>query len=357
MGTVREARIVLVSEGACQLVKEAAIVSGSYSALARQFSISKTTLLRYRDARITLPESVYNRLSQMTGIHALVREIRPANWGQSKGGRISGGKSSDSLKARSVAAVKARLLKLEKLHESVGELVEALIKERTMELAEFVGRMLGDGNLPENRKPRYRAGEIENHLRMAELVEKLFSYRPQPNSYEGNCYTTNMRRITGEVLVRLGIPPGKKVVSNPHFSRFIFNTNETMIATLKGFFDDEAYVNERNNEFRVGITVEIRDPSLKDFVRFEAESRGKKYLSFGEVKSIGIAAKLPRSNILDDVSSMLYRLGFSHRLFPDSVVLNKNSVSVSWRLYFYGEENLRRLIELGLVSSWKIKKE
>jgi intein/homing endonuclease len=148
-------------------------------------------------------------------------------------------------------------------------------------LAEFVGRILGDGS--PIIAPNYYASEIESQKRMQYLVTELFDYSPKIGIAKGH-YRIQLKRLCGYTLQLLGIPLGRKSVTNPRVPKFIMDSTSPLVwlSFLRGLFDDEAYVSDRGIE--IGLAVR------------QTNSRRN---------PVG-------SRILDSVSELLGRLGIQH---------------------------------------------
>ena len=124
----------------------------------------------------------------------------------------------------------------------------------------------------------------------------------------------------------MGIPSGKKSATNPHFPSFIFESESTIRAALRGFLSDEGYV--AGNSVYVDISVRIPKHELN---AVKLLPTGRKY----------------RSNLLEDVSKMLMKLSISHQLYPQRMMRNKGYVSLIWRIKIRKDELLRNGISWG----------
>ncbi|MEM1558506.1 MAG: hypothetical protein QXI11_07120 [Thermoproteota archaeon] len=124
-----------------------------------------------------MPSSVYKQLAHhLCGSFPYERVLDPY-WGQRKGGLAS--KLSGQIPW--FTSEKARLMfkrslavRREKARRLAAFTTEKLVKEKPELLAEFVMRMLGDGTIKDI--PSCLASEYESHLRLVELVEKLFRF-------------------------------------------------------------------------------------------------------------------------------------------------------------------------------------
>lgn len=314
-------RVLLEPEDAKLLIDKAAEILGSYTALARRINVSRRTLKQYRDGKTTLPKTVYETLQRITNIHVKAKRILPHNWGQSKGWRARISKKRE-----------------EKCQRRIMELTNKLLMEKSEELSEFVSRMLGDGSIS-RRNPCYYSSDLRAHERMSYLVKELFGYEPVPKP-RSNYYRMNLRTIATHVLNALGIPTGKKSITNPHFPSFIFDSENNMKAALRGFISDEGYC--VGNFVYVDIAVRIPDESVNLFKNIDPRRDYSAFLQLVESLSL-------RSNLLDDISKMLTNLHVSHVLYPQKIARGKSAWSIVWRIKISKSD----LIEKGIKPDFE----
>ncbi|MBS7611268.1 hypothetical protein KEJ27_03520 [Candidatus Bathyarchaeota archaeon] len=226
----------------------------------------------------------------------------------------------------------------------VASTVDILLREKPELLAEFVMRMLGDGTV--RNTPAYLASEFENHIRFHKLVEELFGFKPKIYRKK-NYFRTNLTRICGHVLNKLGIPSGPKSITNPHIPHFIMESEELSVvkSAVLGFFDDEAYASKKILE--VGVAVRVYNAPIEQIHEI-----------FGIKRSIGVKRllqffpqiELPKSNIIFDLSKLLDRLSIKHKVAPTHFNVNKNSLSITWKIMISNQTSLKKVRELGLLS-------
>jgi len=310
--TIHDKRLVIDPTYIKLLIDKVARKVGGRSSLARLLKISRKTLKCYYEGCTTIPQKIYQCLSEIAGIKVPVKKELSPNWGRHKG--------------RSIMAVRKREV-LRK--ERYMKMVEELVKERPEELAELIGRMLGDGSITK-KNPCYYSSNLEAHERMAELVESLFGFRPTIKPKK-NYYRMNLRACITYVLNMLGIPSGKKSVTNPHFPSFIFESECTMKAALRGFLSDEGYV---AGDF-VYVDISVRIPRHKLSI-IKLSTINKKN---GETSSL---INDMRSNLLEDVSKMLMKLSITHQLYPQKIIIrDESSASLIWRIKIQKDELLK----------------
>ena len=192
------------------------------------------------------------------------------------------------------------------------------------ELAEFVGRILGDGS--PLISPTYCASEIESQRRMQLLVSKLFGYCPDIKVSKGN-YRIQLKRICGYALRLLGIPFGRKAITNPSVPRLIMESQDSLIwrSFLRGIFDDEACVSSHGIE----IGLAVRQTARSD----PADESLKK--------------RPTRSKILDGISELLNRLGIRHTSRRGQVYSVGGAVAICWFIRIPPRQ-ARKVLALGL---------
>ena len=158
--TIHDKRLVIDPTYTKLLIDKAARKVGGHSSLARLLKISRKTLKCYYEGRTTIPQKIYRCLSEIAGIKVPIKKELSHNWGRRKG--------------RSIMAVRKReVLRKERYMKMAEELVE----RKPEELAELIGRMLGDGSITK-KNPCYYSSNLKAHERMAKLVESLFGFRP-----------------------------------------------------------------------------------------------------------------------------------------------------------------------------------
>jgi hypothetical protein len=245
-----------------------------------------------------------------------------AFWGQRKGGTLR--HQVDRKEHSSAALVLEEINVYDVLSPWV--ILERALAEHKEALAEFVGRILGDGS--PIIAPTYSASEIENQERMQSLVVDLFDYCPEIKTANGN-YRIQLRRLCGRTLKLLDIPFGRKSVTNPSVPAFIMKSDEpaVWISFLRGLFDDEAYVSARGIE--IGLAVRQVTTSSAAADRVEC------------------------SRVLDDVSELLLRLGVQHVRRMGQHYKVRDATTICWFLRIPRRE-FRRVDDLRL---FRLKKK
>jgi LAGLIDADG-like domain len=132
-----------------------------------------------------------------------------------------------------------------------------------------------------------------------------------------------LRRICGHTVRLLGIPFGRKSVTNPDVPSFIMESHDPTVwlSFLRGLFDDEAYVSERGVE----IGLAVRQMKLYSFVNNPIGSR-----------------------VLDQVSELLCRLGIQHVRRKGQTYRVGETHAICWFLRIPRRE-FRKVHDLGLI--------
>jgi len=311
---------------------------GSDKKLASFLGVDERTAREYRLGRVSLPVSFFEKLQTFNPNLRAIERMDPF-WGQRKGGqlaphllhsrefatgRLTKSRSHHSRERKSVRRHRPYSPSSNAIGASNATLLFSVSKSVLVEhkpaLAEFVGRILGDGS--PIIAPTYSAAEIESQQRMQSLVAELFCYSPEIKVSKGN-YRIQLRRICGHTLKLLGIPLGRKSVTNPRVPTFIMESDEPTVwlSFLRGIFDDEAYVSERGIE--IGLAVrQMNHPQ-------------------------SLANDVAGSRILDQISELLGRLGIQHVRRRGQVYQVGETYAICWFLRIPRRE-FRKAQDLGL---------
>lgn len=307
---------------------------GSDARFAAYLGVGKGTARGYRLGRISLPRSFFEKLQTL---NPALRPMKTTDafWGQRKGGTLrtasrKGSPMDSDCKSGSFDAHDVRPRQCSAASLVLGDIgaydivppsvtLEIALAEHKQALAEFVGRIFGDGS--PIIAPTYSASEIQSQKRMQSLVLELFHFSPEIKIAKGN-YRTQLRRLCGRTLKLLGIPFGRKSVTNPSVPTFIMESDEPTVwlSFLRGLFDDEAYVSARGIE--IGLAVR-------------------------QVGAISFANNVSGSRILDDVSELLRRLSVQYVRRKGQTYQAGEARAICWFLRIPRRE-FRKVHELGL---------
>ena len=268
---------------------------GSDKNFSEYLGVFEGTAGRYRRGQSSMPMSFFEKLRWLEPALRPTK-ITDSSWGQRKGAVVLWQK-------RKGDAAHSPLLNNVHAYDqlSPSKVLETALGAHMPSLAEFVGRILGDGSA--TIAPAYHASELESQARMQCLVYELFDYKPMIGIAKGN-YRIQLKRLCGHTLELLGIPLGRKSVTNPPVPNFIMKSSASAVwlSFLRGLFDDEAYVSERGIE--VGLAV----------------------------RQIHDDCNLVESRILNHVSELLGRLGIEHVRRRGQTYRVGDTQSVCWFL-------------------------
>lgn len=201
----------------------------NWTQFADVLNVSRTTLKSWHSEKILLPLKVFNILDVKQHYQNYIVEIRFWNWSQVKGGLNSSG---------NVKEIK-------------------IPKESTM-LAEFIGIILGDGNIfsfCKGKKIRVYMLRIAGHAcddkdyltnHVSNLVTQLFGLKPKfyfkKNS---NCLYLILHSFKViEFFSKMGILPGNKISNQSTFPLWIWKHNSYLKACVRGLIDTDGSVYE-----------------------------------------------------------------------------------------------------------------
>lgn len=133
-----------------------------------------------------------------------------------------------------------------------------LIPEKSAELAEFIGIMLGDGSSYYNKKSKNWQIRIVGHsdeqtyyaVYITELCKKLFGFTPHIRSRkEQNAIAVAMdRKQLGLFLASAGFPSGNKIERKARIPLWIRENKEYLVACIRGLIDTDGSVFRMSNK-------------------------------------------------------------------------------------------------------------
>lgn len=212
----------------------------SWAELANEIKLTKEYLSKdLKNERTLLDEEVYNRLciiSEEDYASQIVEKL-PDNWGRCKGGSISNG----------------------------GRTKNIFMPKRSIELAEFFGIMLGDGNLTVIK--RYKVGTYQIRIvgdsrsdkkyllsYVKPLIKKLFDVDVviyKPRTQNALCLTATGKKLA-EFLLKEGFISGDKIRSQVSIPLWIKENNSYLKYCIRGLIDTDGSVHR----------MSIRDSNL-----------------------------------------------------------------------------------------------
>ena len=181
-----------------------------------------------------ISEELYHTLCNSVGknFDKYIEKKLKDNWGQSKGGQISKGKT----------------------------ITDISFPKYSKKLAELYGVMLGDGN--SNRTKGYKIGtymiriigdsnlDKEYHINyLKPLMENLFKIEVKVGKYKSNAiHLTIHSKLIVEFFEKIGFPPGNKIKNNLPIPSWIKSDKDYLCACLRGIYDTDGGIYNLNNQ-------------------------------------------------------------------------------------------------------------
>ena len=208
----------------------------SWEELAKLLSISKDYLrLDLREEKRLLPEKTYKKLCSIIkgDFDKYITEKLEDNWGRSKGGR-----------------------------KSDGSTIRLIVSNNKLLLAEFIGIVLGDGNICHHKKGKkvgvYQvkiAGDYkedkEYHLDyIRPLCESLFNLKVgeqvKPEHNERFLFLSSKQLVS--FFNKQGLKPGNKIKNQSTIPLWVFRNNSFLKACLRGLIDTDGCIHRMSKK-------------------------------------------------------------------------------------------------------------
>lgn len=352
-----------------RLVEAAASRFGTLEKLAKELELPKSSVHYYRAGRLTMPVSVMERMLELASDEGLTEDVRGA------------ANTKDRTWANSYAASVHREMCRERLRLPT---VEELEKDDELrrKAAAIVSYVMAEGSIWIKHN-RFDAGmvnitfadhetDLYDHFRS--LSRDVFEYDIGPPQKPGN----GARAIRGficsrfiaEWLVANGVPAGEKAAVAMRIPTWVMESEDekTMVGALQPFFDGEGHVRRSKDSRRASVVVVQARHTDLDFMvlprrlgwRGRARTLPSGLLAHSQVfgtDTIVFSSMLYRSEVLDDASTLLRRLGFAPRLRLSSMYLKDDGFwSAHWALGIGTRESLK-LADAGILTqSHKVAK-
>ncbi len=233
------------------LVETAKVKRGlSWKELGKTLGISES-YLKYdlRNEYCLLSHEIYQRLCKFVGesYNSKIIERLDSNWGQIKGGKNAPG--------------------------SLPKKPKLLANKYSIELAEIIGIMLGDGN--SWSKPGYYyiriAGNIKNDNEylvkyVSQLFKDIFGIEMQVLHYPkvGEIFLQKGSKDLVFTLKKYGFPPGDKIRNKVKIPAWIFKNKSYLKACIRGLIDTDGSVSPITNRNYPYIWFKSYNPALRD---------------------------------------------------------------------------------------------
>lgn len=276
----------------------------SWSDMARSFKVSSTSLRDWRLEKNLLPIYAFNILDKNNTHKKFILKYKKDKWGMIAGGRSSTGTT--------------KYIHFPPLNEN---------------LAEFIGIILGDGNILAYKKgkkvrsykvtiagdSRYDYEYLKKYV--ANLSKNLFHMEPKfYKSKSANCIYLilyGLRLI--EFFTKMGLKPGNKIKNKITIPKWIWTKNKYLKACIRGLIDTDGSVYELLPHWPGLFQISFTNKNFK---------------------------------LLNDVRRALLSLGYSV-----SEISNKNKKNSSPRIYITKKEEINKFYkEIGFNNPKHSKK-
>ncbi len=201
----------------------------NWNEISKSLNVSKNTLMDWKSERNLIPLTIFKEIDRQKKFKKYILEIKKDHWGSVKGGKNSPGSTK-----------------------------YISIPKNNKNLAEFIGIMLGDGNIFSLKKGKKIsihsvriAGDSRNdevYLKnfVAPLSKKLFGLTPRIVKHKNhNCLYVVLYSIElVKFLARHGIKSGNKIKNNLTIPQWVWKDKRLLKACLRGLIDTDGSVYE-----------------------------------------------------------------------------------------------------------------
>lgn len=248
-------RIVLASGEQRQFLETVQASTGwTWYEIAEECGICERSLRDWRREKYKMSLKAAEKLTLLakTSVPDVV-EILPEFWSCSKAGQISGEANMKKYGnpgtpgGRRKGGQRAQELrrKYPERYPLAGKRKTIRISGQSPLLAEFIGIMIGDGNVSNHQIRISVNHESDRHYAdfIAKTIEQLFNVTVSRDKVRKNTCTlvaTGMNLV--EYLIDLGLPRGDKIKQQVNIPPWILERHEFKIACLRGFMDTDGSV-------------------------------------------------------------------------------------------------------------------
>jgi hypothetical protein len=341
----KEDRVALPPDLQKELVEKAAAKYGNCQELAKYLDIPKSSVHYYRIGRLTMPESVLERMLELAGDPDLRQRIacrrvtKDRTWANEHAVSVY----------REMCRDAVRLPTKDELHAD-GELRRAA--------AAIISYVMAEGSvwLQKERWGECAANitfgshelDLYNHFRF--LCQKVFRYDIGPPQMPGN----GARAIRGfiysrfiaEWLMENGVHPGEKSAVDLRLPSWVLDSDDrnTWLAAIQPWCDGEGSISINPKGRPIGFAMLQSRHTDLDFgltPMVALGGSGGRTLSSGCLRALTLCdisvdeycASLFRSRVLEDLATLLRRLGFHPRISIACLFLKQDGFwSCHWNL-------------------------
>jgi len=194
------------------------------------------------------------------------------------------------------------------------------INFNTKEGIRLISGIIGDGEINNQLQPGYN----NQDKKLIEIILKSFQQVFGKIDYKiylrpDKTYQLHFPKIAGLILLKIGMKPGYKSITNYGIPRFIFNTSKKKKSVfIKQFFNDEGNVRLKDRRLQVKQTLKIN----KD--KKEMRLNPEKYAH----------------QVLVDTQKLLSSLGIKSKIHLGNYRADEKKAD--WELDIYCKENLEK---------------
>lgn len=228
------------------------ITGFEWNKIAKKIGVSKRTLFDWRREKYTISLSALKKLCKLAGLEIPKSvEIKDPFWyipkASSLGGKITWEKYGQ------IGNSEKRKKNWRKWWEKRGKFqipqnqsLEIYEPSKSKELAEFIGIMLGDGNMTDMQLKIYlNTIDDKSYIKFVEkLIERLFKLKPTTVD-RNDCqvsYILISRKKLVDFCKELGLVIGDKIKNNAKIPNWIMENRQYKIACIRGIFDTDGCV-------------------------------------------------------------------------------------------------------------------
>ena len=318
------------------ILKAQQLLGFSQNEFAQRLKISQRTLADWTREKITISQASAEKISKMTGI-LIPKDHSIVDWHLrfQKAGKVGG--RNKFLKYGSVTGdERYRKEKWEEWWKKVGQykknapgfqsLIKIKIPRKSRLLAEFIGIMLGDGNISPYHIGITLSSEEKEYIQYVEnVIAELFDVMPKKVKHKSAKAVTIVvnRRLLVNFCQQVGFEMGNKVMHQIDIPTWIKNNKVFSRECIRGLFDTDGC-----------------------FFLHRYISKGKKY---SYLKIAFTSASLP---LLSSVAETLINFGFNVRISK-----NHKDVQIEdskYVLKFINEIGSHNFKHLEKIKKWKV---
>jgi hypothetical protein len=351
----KEDRIALPPELQKELVEKAAARYGNCQELAKHLNIPKSSVHYYRIGRLTIPASVLNQMLQIAGDKGLEERIadrgitKDRTWANEYAISVFREMCRDRLRL----PTKDELEKDDELRRKAAAIVSYVLAEGSVWLQK---RKWGECAV----NITFAAHETDLYDHFRSLCKDVFLYDIGAPQKPGNGAVAIRgfiySRFVAEWLITNGVLPGDKSSRRLRLPSWIMDSEDsaTWVAATQPWCDGEGGVNGKRFSFsqsrHTDLDVVIVPHSLASKIGRSVPRGVLSSVSVYGIPAIQYCETLFRSEILDDVNTLLRRLGLKPRTYMTGLRYKDDGYwSCIWISYFDSEDS-QRLLQIGLLK-------